>query len=400
MQGPQLEVEYADADAFRRDYESDLVNGGVFVDTEQPVELRSSVVVRLQLRWCDQSVDLPGEVVHVVTPEMEAVGGKAGVAIQFLASASELRDRLSELGLAPESAEPEVGRETRRAPRRLARVYARISFGDRSIEGKTRDLSRSGVLVCVEDAEISIGETVVVTLRHPTSDEELEVEGRVVREIAGEDGASAIALQFDPQLSNRLVLERFVDDVQSLEHTRRLGGISGPISELGPQSILHMFASTAPLGTIIFRNHEEEGMICFEGGLMRAARLGAASGMKALVRMLTWTAGTFEFHARLEESATKEAPFPLDAAIFDAVRQIDESERIDAASFPLQARLVRCAQAAPDATDALTKVECALLDLAAAGFTVQRALEVIPEPDLEIFLALRSLIDESLLELH
>jgi hypothetical protein len=48
----------------------------------------------------------------------------------------------------------------------------------------------------------------------------------------------------------------------------------------------------------------------------------------------------------------------------------------------------------------LTKVEEALLDLASAGFTVQRALEVIPEPDAEIFRALRSLVDGEMLELR
>ena len=49
---------------------------------------------------------------------------------------------------------------------------------------------------------------------------------------------------------------------------------------------------------------------------------------------------------------------------------------------------------------ALSKIEEALLDLAQAGFTVQRSLEVIPEPDSEVFGAMRSLIDAGMLELR
>ena len=88
------------------------------------------------------------------------------------------------------------------------------------------------------------------------------------------------------------------------------------------------------------------------------------------------------------------------AALFEAMRKIDERQRVDAAAFPLQARLVARHAADGQFTGALSKVEEALLDVAQAGFTVQRALEVIPEPDPEIFRALRSLIDAGMLELH
>ena len=82
------------------------------------------------------------------------------------------------------------------------------------------------------------------------------------------------------------------------------------------------------------------------------------------------------------------------------MRHIDESRRIDTAAFPLQARLVACNVSDGQFTGVLSKVEEALLDVAQAGFTVQRALEVIPEPDAEIFRALRSLVDNEMLELH
>ena len=72
--------------------------------------------------------------------------------------------------------------------------------------------------------------------------------------------------------------------------------------------------------------------------MLRYARLGPTTGMKALVRMLAWKEGVFEFHARLDPVKHPEAPLPLEAAMLDAVRQIDEGNRIDRRRFPLDAK--------------------------------------------------------------
>ena len=141
-------------------------------------------------------------------------------------------------------------------------------------------------------------------------------------------------------------------------------------------------------------------MICFDAGLLRVARIGPVTGLKALIRMLCWKHGSFEFHTGLEEAGGGDAPLPLEAALFEAARHIDESHRIDASAFPLQARLVARNTKDGQFTGALSKLEEALLDVAQAGFTVQRALEVIPEPDVEVFRALRTLIDGGMLELR
>jgi Tfp pilus assembly protein PilZ len=394
-------VVYADAEAFAQDYAANLANGGVFVPTEADYEAREIVEVRLRLAWCDREIDLEGEVVHIVPREMIEMGGEPGVAVQFLESPAQVRDRLAPLGADPEGSSSAPLDDLRHAPRKRVRVAARIDSGAGSVWGRTRNLSRTGVLVGIEEGEIPVGERVRVVMRHPATDDELEIAGVVVRHIETEGRTSALAIHFDPQTADRETVERFVEDVQGAEHTRRLGGISGPIAELGPQSIVQMFSQTSPQGSIVLRNGEDEGVISFRGGELVLARLGSVSGMKAMVRMLTWVDGTFEFYSTVEESSVGDEPFSLQAAVFDAMRQIDESERLDLGrSFPLQARLVAVRDAALEAADDRTKVESALLDLAHAGFTVQRALEVIPEPDPEIFRALRSLIDQGALELR
>jgi Tfp pilus assembly protein PilZ len=395
-----LEIEYGSARDFALDYRANLSNGGVFVATQRSFAPRDFVLVRLRLPWCNRMIDLEGEVVHIVPAEMAGVGGQPGVAVQFREPPAGIRGRLGPLCAeqAPPPPAPAPD-ESRREPRKSVRVDTFLESARGAIRGRTRNLSHSGVLVDVQDGSAEIGERVRVTLSNPANHDELAIDGEVVRVAESAGRISSLAVQFDADAARRAAVAKFIEALQNTEHTRRLGAISGPIGELGAQSVVQMFASTAKRGTIYLRHAEEEGVVCFEGSLLRVARIGPLSGVKALVRMLPWEDGTFEFHTALDESGGG-APLPLQAALLEAARHIDESRRTDAAVFPLQARLVACHAADGQFTGVMTKVEEALLDVAQAGFTVQRALEVIPEPDAEIFRALRSLIDAGMLELR
>lgn len=396
---PKLRLSFESAEAFQREYDSNLSNGGVFVQTDGAFALRDAVAVELAFEYAGRSIVLDGEVVHIVPPQMTSIGGTAGVAVQLQMPVQELRDRLGELA-AKAASDPHADGGVRGARRRSVRVLAEIRSGNRVVPGETRNLSLSGALIGVADGDsIPVDDAVRVVLTHPTSGESRKISGRVVRlvELSGE--VSALAIEFLPEDAREAGTHRFIEDLQNFEHTRRLGGITGPIEPLGPQSLLQMFATTAPSGSLLLRSGQEEGVICFESGLLRLARLGTTTGMKALVRMLSWTDGTFEFHTHIDEREVTEEPFPLEAALLDAVRQIDEVTRVDRGRFPLRARLVRREDGDFDAFGQPSKVEAALLDLAGAGFTVQRALEVIPEPDPEIFRALQALTEAELLEL-
>ena len=240
--------------------------------------------------------------------------------------------------------------------------------------------------------ELPVGELVRVRLVHPGSHGSMEVRGRVARQVRSDGDVTALGIHFDPIDSEAPEFQRFVEEIQSAEHSRRLGGISGSIAELGPQNLLHMFGTTAQAGTLTLIQGELEGVVGFEHGLLRYARLGPVSGMKALTRLLAWRQGGFEFHASLEPLAAPEPPLPLEAALLEAVRQIDEVQRIDARRFPPEARL-RLLDPGAGVGDPSSKVEEAVVDLARAGFDVRRIVEVIPEPDPEIFRAIEALVD-------
>jgi Tfp pilus assembly protein PilZ len=395
-----LRVSFESPEIFQREFDSNLTNGGAFVRTEEHFALRQAVDVELCFEYSGQTLTLRAEVVHIVPPEMAGVGGAPGVAVQFQLPVRDLREQLDALAIpVPDSAGSRVDSGQRGSPRKPVRVAAQIQGDHEVVSGHTRNLSLTGVLVGVGGQALALGETVSVMLEHPTTGEQRVIAGRVARQVVSNGEVSALAVEFTLSEAEREETERFVETLQGVEHTRRLGGISGPIGEIGPQSLLQMFATSSQRGTLMLRSEQEEGVICFDAGLLRLAQLGSTTGMKALVRMLSWRNGVFEFHARIDEREIKDAPFPLEAALFDAVRQIDEGATVDPKNFPLQAKLARRAGGDLDAFATPSKVEAAVLDLATAGFTVQRALEVIPEPDPEIFRAVQALVEAELLTL-
>ncbi len=390
-----FQVNYASSEEFESEYTANLVAGGIFISTDEPVELRECVQVKLVLDFCGEEVRLLGEVVHVVTPELASMGGTVGVAVQLDMPALELRRRLEPLltaqGISSERPKDD-GR--RAAPRVEARVPARIQGGDEALEGHTRDLSRVGVMVMVPGRSVPVGEKVQVTLTHPETGETMNVEGTVARETETDGGGSALGIRFDPSEEEREAVESFVEEVQSAEHARRMGGITGDLSSLSAPEIVRMFGTTAERGTLTLRQGQREGIIGFEVGLLRYVRLGTTSGMKALVRLLAWTEGSFEFHARLDPVDQPEPPLPLEAALLDAVRRMDEFGRTDLSHFPADAQ-PGVQQDAP--ADDLTKLESAVLDLVRAGLSVGRIVEVIPEPDPEVYCALDVLLDRGVI---
>ncbi len=390
----RLRVSFQDAAGFEREYRANLVNGGVFAATGEVFELREAVVVELVLAYAGgRSLELEGEVVHQVPAALAGAGATPGVAVQLLGASAELRQRLAPLAEAGGARPPTPPADDRRQTERVAaRVAARIEGDEGSLTGHTRNLSQSGVLVSVAGPGIAVGERVSLTLVHPTTGEALAVEGSVTREVGCAGGLAALAVKFEPPEERRAEVASFLENLTGAERARRLGGIGGDIAELGVQSLVAMFASTARAGTLSLHaaQGEAEGLIGFEGGLLRYARLDAASGMKALVRLLAWEEGRFEFHARLDPVEGREPPLPLEAALLEALRMGDELRLLDLARFPGEARPRVVAGAAEELAD---KLEQAVLDLARAGASIARMLEVIPEPDPEIYRALANLFD-------
>lgn len=411
----KLDVIFRSREKFEREYATNIANGGIFVETDAALEVRRKVEVRVKLTYAKKGVALRGEVVHVVGAELAVTGASPGVAVHFEAPAGDLRALFepllareeeaaaTEVQESPDAGEADPSEEARQdrrgAPRSRARVHARVECpGSEIVAGRTRDLSITGVLVSIGSTPaIDVGERVKVTIAHPETGTEREILGKVVRHVKGAGSVvRAIGVHFHIRDSERKSIEHFLRDLTSTEHTRHLGGIQGAIAELGLVNLVQTFGQAAREGTLDVINGAEEGYLAFEDGCLRAAGVGGTLGVKALARMLSWTDGTFEFHARIDPALPEAESTPLDAAILEAMCLMDESADVDRGDFPPQA-VLEVDRAERDAAEGLSKLEDAILDLAAAGMNVQRILDIVPETDSEIYVALWNLAEREIL---
>ena len=283
--------------------------------------------------------------------------------------------------------------ERRRDRRREARVPARLDASHVSLDGRTRDISESGVLVSVDGSDLPLGKEVRLGLVHPETGEQLDVKGHVVRHIEAAGTVAAVGVEFDPGKDTQVRIVDFVRDAQATEQDRRDAGIAGVIEELGMANLLQMFGKSSQQGTLTVTSGSEEGVVAFESGLLRYARLGALKGTKALSRLMAWQEGSFSFHAHVDAMTDEDESVPLDGAILEAVRQIDEVHRMEMQDVDPAATLRLDSAALQAFGEPLGKTEQAVADLAAAGLTIRRLLDVIPESDADVLQALRELVE-------
>jgi hypothetical protein len=272
-------------------------------------------------------------------------------------------------------------------------VPIRIKTADRALVGHTRDISQVGVLISVRGDDLPVGARLELTIEHPSTRESMSVNATVTRQVANQNGVMALGIEFDPPPEQREDLRSFIEDLQSAEHTRRLGGIHGSIEELGIQNLIQTLGNMAPSRTLTVHRGNEEAVVGIENAMLRYVRLGTVSGPKALSRLMGWVEGTFEFHARFEPQESSGEPLALDAAVSEAIQKLDELVKINLDAVPMDARVRFNSEPAGPGGEATSKLEQAVLDLARDGLTVCRIVDAIPEPDVDVLRALAFLAD-------
>ena len=432
-----LHLVFEDAAAFLREYERNLVKGGAFVPTREAFEPRELVEVRVEAPFAGAKLALPAEVVH---------SAPGGAAVQFLDPAPALRARFEavveraealraeshaalaaaelaaadpaealgeglggeDIDLAPEGFEPTaLGGPTaedpddrtyrERAVRAPTRVPVRVKGPTgKPLRARTRDLSKTGALLSVDGEELPVGRDVELELTHPGTGEVMAVPGKVVRHLQGEGVVPAVAVAIEPG-ARREALERFVEDVERADEELRRSGICGPLEELGAVSLLQMFAALARQGTLTVTAGLEEGVVAFADGQLLAAQVGSVAGVKALVRIFGWREGFFKFRAAVDGDVVGGPATPMEGAILEALRLLDEANRQAGPGLAPDTRFTVHRDRLGAVGAALETTEESVLELAAAGFTLRRILDVIPETDAVIRSAVASLVERGLL---
>ncbi|HTY19278.1 MAG TPA: PilZ domain-containing protein [Myxococcota bacterium] len=432
----RLHLVFENPDTFRAEYGRNLAKGGAFVPTRERFALREIVEVRLEAPFAGEKLTLRAEVVHCLTRDAVAPGVSPGVAVQFLDPTPELRARLEailEHTLEPSEAieapgdsaldfpgsdelddpgiegfeptgqgeshdgDPSDRTHRTRAERARARVPVRVQGPTgKALQGRTRDLSKTGILLSVDGEELPVGREITVGIMHPTSGDVMEVSGKVVRHVAGEGVVPAVAVEIQAGPKAEAVA-RFVEEVRKVNEEQSRGGIRGPLEELGAVSLLQMFAALAKRGTLTVTCGVEEGTVAFEEGMLLLAQVGSVTGVKALARIFSWREGHFEFRAHVDPMPPAATPEPMEGSILDALRIIDEANRLSGPQLAPGARFAVHREKLGSLDRPLGKTEEAVLELAAAGFTVRRILDVIPENDAQIRSSLSSLVERGLL---
>ena len=157
-----LRIEFSTEDSFRSEYVTNVINGGIFVVTEGSFDQNEPVRIEIVLAYSGECIELEGEVVHCIGPELAATGATPGVAVQFDLPAAEIRRLLEPECQSFESAGERSAQAGRRvSPRATARVPARLRVerSGEEFEVRTRNLSASGVLISAHRDVVPVGDS-------------------------------------------------------------------------------------------------------------------------------------------------------------------------------------------------------------------------------------------------
>lgn len=426
---------------FQRDFAHNLKLGAIFLGTEQEFCAGNIVNVVLNLDFGGAAVSIVGEVVSVITPALAKAGGTApGISIRLADHPLALVKRLERLSgisleasLADSTHENEVqtakadvptkesstptaqqqmaaATEHKKAlapaqddddrrifPREASHASVELETPHGTFPGQAANISYSGVLAMIEGISIPLQTKVRVRLADPSVELALLLDGKVVRQTICDNGVMAHGIQLLYPADRIDEVQSFIDFLQGFDHARKLGTIAGRLDNGDLRTILELFVETAPFGTLTVLHNNEEGKITFSENKILYAMIGLVSGMKALSRMLSWKTGRFEFHPSVDLRETGEPPLAIDQAMLIAAVQLDELANMDLSSFNLTGTLSVNLKQLAVCKDQLNPVEKEVAGYAAAGFTLDAVLDVIPDMDVDIYRALIGLRERGVL---
>jgi hypothetical protein len=394
----RLRVPFEDLEAFRREFETHIARGGLFVPTLERFEPRELVEVQLELRFCGAEPVLQAEVVRQLRP---GGGNLRGIALELLEPTPQLRARLEALtGLVGSAAEapPRAGPH-RRHERHEARLATRLQSGRRAEATYTLNLSESGALLPAGEDPLPIGERVRLSLMHPRSGEQLEVDARVVRHELRDGRVEHIAVEFASDLE--LGAGRsFLDSSVAAAHARAIGRVEGDLAAMNAAALLQMLPASASEGTLVLRAPQPGriGCVLFRGGAIALVSLGRLRGAKALCRLLAWEEGHFEYTPGIEpdEDRDEAAPLPLPGALLEALQHHDELGHLDRSALPGDAVIERLQP--PGAGG--EKLQDELLRLLERPRRAAELVDASPAYDVEVYRALLALLDAGAIALR
>jgi pSer/pThr/pTyr-binding forkhead associated (FHA) protein len=175
--------------------------------------------------------------------------------------------------------------------------------------------------------------------------------------------------------------------------------MSGSIEEIPLPDLLQLLSTSRKSGVLALRSDAGVGKLYLRKGQIYFASIDESFNMgprKAIVRMLSWTQGSFELEPPDERAVLEELQDSTEALLMEGMRQMDEYNVLVEKLPPMAAGIAIPRPLEPKLRD-LTPEELDIFQAALTAGTVRAIFDECPLSDLAIAEKLKTLLDKGYL---
>jgi len=201
----EIEVHFKSFDQFYREYTKNISKGGIFIKSDNPLPPQTVLEIKLFLPGVKDPIDSVGEVVHTIDPELaKDRGWECGMGIHFIDFADAVQDKLDKYVDVQANEKPEIKSDRRKHPRSTIRMKVKFPDLTTLLENYAKDISEGGIFIPTTDPK-PVGVTINLTLIHPETKEEIELDGEVVRSVSEREAREQKAKKLTPGMGIKFV---------------------------------------------------------------------------------------------------------------------------------------------------------------------------------------------------
>ena len=175
--------------------------------------------------------------------------------------------------------------------------------------------------------------------------------------------------------------------------------MSGSIEEIPLPDLLQLLSTSRKSGVLVLRSDAGVGKLYLRKGQIYFASIDESFNMgprKAIVRMLSWTQGSFELEPPDERAVLEELQDSTEALLMEGMRQMDEYNVLVEKLPPMAAGVAIPRPLEPKLRD-LAPEELDVFQAALTAGTVRAIFDECPLSDLAIAEKLKNLLDKGYL---
>lgn len=131
-------------------------------------------------------------------------------------------------------------------------------------------------------------------------------------------------------------------DMSQQKRTSQVRTMTGSIAEVPLPDLLQLFSASKKTGLLLVRTDADVGKIHLEKGLVVYASVNdnhEVSPLKSFYRIMTWAEGTFDMEAAEDFEFPSRIEMSTEGLLMEAMRRIDEVNRLGPDLPPLSAQL-------------------------------------------------------------